>query len=378
MKKKLILFFTCLLSLDSFGQDLIAVNPIIDHYVKQEMQTVGIPGLAVAVIKNGKVLHGNTYGIANIEHNLPVSFQTAFQIASVSKLFTSTLVMKWIQEHKISLEDEIAKYLNDVPESWKNIKIKHLLAHEGGMIWPATLGGYTGTGNAKNFTVEPLEKLIASLKDSALVFVPGTKQAYQNGDYFVLQYILEHIGGKPIEQLLKSEIFSPLAMQNSGYDVEVRSFPYQLMQPIAHKSQNFTMGNGQLAIFKGFYSPASYAAGGMFLSLNDAIKWTMALDEEKFITPKLLAQITPRTAVNGGFTQMGWTIQNNEGYEMIGHSGGPGLGDIIRFPKEKLTVIVLSNYADMYPYLSQNIAKFYLENLTPQAMPKLFKRNLIK
>ena len=63
---------------------------------------------------------------------------------------------------------------------------------------------------------------------------------------------------------------------------------------------------------------------------------------------------------------------------MIGHSGGPGLGDIIRFPKEKLTVIVLSNYADMYPYLSQNIAKFYLENLTPQAMPKLFKRNLIK
>jgi CubicO group peptidase (beta-lactamase class C family) len=379
MKKIKLLLTAITVSCYCFAQKTTSLkNPVIDSYVKKEMQQIGILGLAVAVIKDGKVIHSNTYGIANIEYNLPVTQNTSFQIASVSKLFTSTLVMKWIQEKKISLDDYVTKYITDAPLSWKPIQIRHLLAHEGGIVWPATLGGYLGIGSSANFKVEKMEVLIKALKDSALVFQPGTKQAYQNGDYFVLQYILEKIGGKPIEQVLKQELFNPLGMNSSGYDVETRSFPFQTMFAIPNKSQNFTKGKNGPLIFKGFYSPASYCAGGMFLSLADGVKWITALDKETFINKSTQEQIRLKTAANGGFTQMGWTTQVNEGHEMIGHSGGPGLGDVVRFPKEKLTVIVLSNYADMYPYMAETIAKFYIKDIKLQDIPKTFDRNLAR
>jgi|GEM_PF-893517 len=353
-------------------------NPEIDRYIKKEMQELGIPGMAVAVVKDGKVMHNNTYGIANIEYNLPVTANTSFQIASVSKLFTSTLVMKWIQEKKLGLEDNISQYITASPTIWEPIKIKHLLAHEGGIRWPSTLGGYLGTAAATGVRVQPLDTLVQQLKDSSLVFEPGTRQMYQNGDYFVLQYILEKIGGKSIEQVFKDELFKPLGMTGSGFDVEVRNHPYQTMLPVANKSQNFTKGKNGPLIFKGFYSPASYCAGGMFLSLSDAIKWTIALDREVFITKNSQEQIIRRTPVNGGFTQLGWTIQDNEKHLMTGHSGGPGLGDVIRFPDEKLTIIVLSNYADMYPYMAQAIAKMYVPAIKLQEMPKSFERGLAR
>lgn len=352
-------------------------NPEIDRYINKEMQELGIPGMAVAVVKDGKVLHNKAYGISNIEYNLPVTASTTFQIASVSKLFTSTLLMKWLQEKKLNLEDEIGRYIPDAPVIWAPIKIKHLLAHEGGIRWPSTLGGYFGTA-AAGVRVEPLDTLVQKLKDSTLTFEPGTKQVYQNGDYFVLQYILEKIGGKPIEQVFKEELFTPLAMTHSGFDVEVRGHPYQTMLPVANKSQNFTRGKNGPLIFKGFYSPASYCAGGMYLSANDAVKWAIALDKEIFITKKIQDQIRTRTAVKGGFTQLGWTIQDNAGHQMIGHSGGPGLADIIRFPEEKLTIIVLSNYADMYPYMAQAIAKMYVKDIDLQDLPKSFERGLAR
>ncbi|MDF2382549.1 beta-lactamase family protein [Nostoc ellipsosporum NOK] len=353
-------------------------NSEVDKYVKKEMRELGIPGMAVAVIRDGKVLHQQTYGIANIEYKLPVTSGTTFQIASVSKLFTSTLVIKWMQEGKINLEDSINKYIMVAPQRWSGIRVKHLLSHEGGIRWPSTLGGYLGTAAVTSVRVEPLDTLVNNLKDSTLTFEPGSRQAYQNGDYFVLQYILEKIGGKPIEQLFRDELFHPLGMENSGYDVEVRSHPYQTMLPVTNKSQNFTKGKNGPLIFKGFYSPASYCAGGLFLSIADAVKWIKTLDQGKFITEAMQEQISRRTEVKGGFTQLGWTIENNNGHEMIGHSGGPGLADVIRFPEEKLTVIVLSNYADMYPYMAQAIAKLYIKDITLPAIPKVFDRGLAR
>jgi len=368
-----ILVLTLLFPFFCFAQK---TNPEIDRYIKKEMQELGVPGMAVAVVKDGKVLHSNTYGIANIEYNLPVTSNTTFQIASVSKLFTSTLVMKWIQEKKLDLEHGINQYISVIPAIWEPIKIKHLLAHEGGIRWPSTLGGYLGTVAATGVRVLPLDTLVQQLKDSTLVFEPGTKQMYQNGDYFVLQYILEKIGGKPIEQVFKEELFTPLGMASSGFDVEMRSHPYQTMLPVANKSQNFTNGKNGPLIFKGFYSPASYCAGGMFLSVSDAIKWAIALDREVFINKAIQEQITRSTTVKGGFTQLGWTIQDNEGHVMTGHSGGPGLADVIRFPEEKLTIIVLSNDADMYPYMAQTIAKMYVPAIKLQDLPRSFNRGL--
>ncbi|QMU31120.1 serine hydrolase domain-containing protein [Adhaeribacter radiodurans] len=373
MKKFVLL--TCLYYLicTCFAQK--STNPTkteIDAFVKKEMAEVGIPGLAVAVVKDGKVLHAGTYGIANVEWNQPVTQNTVFHIASVTKLFTSTLVLKWLQENKISLDDYISKYIAASPPTWKDIQIKHLLSHESGIPWPV--------GN--NEKIQTCEELVNSLKDSTLTFAPGTKESYMNGDYFALQHILEKIGGKPIEQLLAYEIFKPLNMNDSGFDKEIRNVPTQLMEPLRNKSQIFTKGKNQPFIFKNIYTQTSYASAGLYLSLADGIKWATALDKATFIRKDILAQVTDRMPLvkneKRSFSILGWTREENAGHLMVGHSGGPGLGDVLRFPDQKLTIIVLSNYADMLPYLAEAIARLYVKDLIPPKLAKSYDRGLIK
>ncbi|WP_454494333.1 serine hydrolase domain-containing protein [Arcticibacter tournemirensis] len=378
MMKNILLLLVLMMSSAVYARQTTVADPWIDSYIKHEVKEIGIPGMAVAVVRNGKVLHSNTYGIANIEHDIPVSESTAFQIASVSKLFTSTLLMKWIQQKKLSLEDKVSAYIPNTPETWSKITIGHLVAHESGVPWPASLGGSIGIAATEPFKVDSMPVLIEKLKAAPMNFEPGTKQSYVNGDYFLLQYIIEKIGGQPFELVLKKEVFDQIGMSNSGYDVEQRDLRVLTMVPLKHKSQNFTTGRNGPLIFKSFYAPTSYDAGGMFLSIRDALKWTIALDKQTLINASMQEEMKKETEIKGGFTQLGWTTQLNNGYQVIGHSGGPGLGDILRVPSEKLTVIVLSNFADMYPYISGNILQHYLPKFKPQEMPKTLKRNLVR
>jgi CubicO group peptidase (beta-lactamase class C family) len=360
------------------SQNKFPTEPFIDSYIKSEMETIGVPGMAVAVIKDGKVLHCNTYGTANIEYDIPVSKNTSFQIASVSKLFNSTLIMKWLQQKKIGMEDKISQYIPNTPAAWNKITIRHLLAHESGVPWPSSLGGNIGIKASEPFKVDSMGLLIEKLKSAPLTFETGTKNAYANGDYFLLQYIIEKIGAGPYEQVLKKEVFDEIGMMNSGYDIEERDLRVLTMFPVKNKSQNFTTGKNGPLIFKGFYAPTSYNAGGMFLSILDAVKWASSLDSAKLISPAMQQEMTEQTSLKSGFTQLGWTTQMNNGYQVIGHSGGPGLGDILRVPSEKLTVIVLSNFVDMYPYMAGHILKYYLPKFKPQDMPKTLTRNLVR
>jgi CubicO group peptidase (beta-lactamase class C family) len=177
----------------------------IDQLVRNEIDELHIPGMAVAVVEDGKILHAATYGVANIEWNEPVSMNTAFQIASVTKLFTSTLVMKYIQDGKIALDDPVTKYLTDAPASWKDIRVKHLLSHQSGIPWPASIGGFLGTRPSTSDKPASKEQVYKDMRDSALVFKAGEKESYINGDAFVLQMVLEKIGGKKITEILQEE-----------------------------------------------------------------------------------------------------------------------------------------------------------------------------
>ncbi|MEZ0453758.1 serine hydrolase domain-containing protein [Sphingobacterium thalpophilum] len=377
MKSSILCFAAILLWINSMGQPKPAHNEALDAYIAKEMKETGTLGMAVAVIKNGRILHSNTYGLANIEYGIPVSPRTNFAIASATKLFTSSLLMKWVQSGKISLEDPIGKFIPEAPK-WQDIKIQHLLAHEGGIVWPGALGGYLGIGASSEFKVEPIETVIKQLKDSSLVFPPGSKQAYQNGDYFVLQYIIEKIAGEPIETVLKKELLLPMQMLDGGFDVEYRGFPFQTMYPIPNKSQNFTKGKNGPLVFKGYYSPASFGAGGMFLSLSDLCKWAISLDRQTILKKEIQDVAVAATGLKGGFSKMGWAIQNNNGLAIAGHSGGPGLADILRVPQDNFTVIVLSNNADLYAYLAGEILKMYYPNYKPEKMPKSFTRKLVR
>src|SRR5205085_7153402 len=105
----------------------------VDEYIRGEMQTQQIPGLSLAVIKEGQIVLARGYGLANVEHQVPVKPETIFQSGSVGKQFTATAVMMLIEEGKLSLDDKLLKYFPDGPDAWRNITVRHLLTHTSGM-----------------------------------------------------------------------------------------------------------------------------------------------------------------------------------------------------------------------------------------------------
>ena len=350
----------------------------INLLVQQEMAELHIPGMAVAVVRDGKLLYSGTFGMANLEWEQAVTKNTAFQIASVTKLFTSTLVMKFIQDGKISLDDPVTNYLTDAPLSWKEVRVKHLLSHQSGIPWPASIGGFLGTRPSTSDKPATKEQVYKDMTDSALVFKPGQKESYMNGDAFVLQMVLEKIAGKNISEAFDEEVFSPLKMKNSGFDLETRNFPAQVMKPVKNKSQIFTKGQSGPLVYKSFYNPTSYCSGGLYTSLDDVVKWAVALDKEEFLRHNIVEQLKTKMPLNSSFTALGWNREMLNGHEAFGHSGGPGLGDILRFPEQKLTIIVFTNYADMYPYIAASIAKLYFPDISLPKAPKTLQRGFDK
>src|SRR4051812_23464525 len=150
------------------------------------------------------------------------------------------------------------------------------------------------------------------------------------------------------------------------------------MQPLKNKSQIFTKGKNGPLIYKSFYNPTSYCSGGLYISVEDAAKWAIALDEGKFLKPSIVEQLRSKMPLNGSFTSLGWNHENFNGHDGYGHTGGPGLGDILRFPEKKLTIIVFTNYADMYPYLAASIAKFYFPDIELKGITKTLDRGYDK
>jgi len=377
--KRVWLFFLLAFALISFvDKENYSRSREIDQLVKAEMQKWQIPGMAVAVVQNGNLIHIGTYGIANEEWNEPVTKSTAFQIASVTKLFTSTLVMKYLQEGKINLDDSITKFFPDAPNSWKDIRVKHLLSHQSGIPWPASIGGFLGTKASSTDKPASKAQVYKDMIDSAVTFKPGAKESYINGDAFVMQMVLEKIGGKDIESIFNEQVFGPLNMTNSGFDSENRNFPPQVMKPVKYKSQIFTKGKNGLLVYKSFYNPTSYCSGGLYMSINDAVKWAFSLDNATLIKTDIIDQLKTPMPLNGSFTALGWNHERFNGHDAYGHSGGPGLGDILRFPEKKLTIIVFTNDADMYPYLAATIATFFFPDIKLEPVTKKLERGYDK
>src|SRR5262245_47918020 len=124
---------TLLLCMLSMSITLLAQTGDVDAYVREQMNKQHIPGLALTIIKNGEVIKLESYGFANVEHQVPVKPETIFQSGSVGKQFTATAVMILVEEGKIALDDRISKYLDNIPKSWKRVTVRHLLTHTAGM-----------------------------------------------------------------------------------------------------------------------------------------------------------------------------------------------------------------------------------------------------
>lgn len=370
MKKNLCFLFSFLCSFLFFGQQNEKnIGKEIDQFVKQQMKSLKIPGMAVAVIKNGKIIKKTTYGFANLDWNSKVTNHTNFQIASCTKLLTSTLLLKTMYSGKISLEDPVSKYIPDCPKEWNAIKIENLISHSSGIADYYESDVYL-----------PTEKIVEAVKKLPLVFKTGSKQQYAQSDFMVLSYIFEKIYSKPFVQILKDEVAIPLKMNDGAFDMEFKvNGQFLRTDIIPEKVTTYYDLNGKMKAYKFLYPQYTYPAGGYFASIDDMANWALALDNE-VLFPNSFSRnfIYKADKIDGkdaGFSKVGWVTGTEDGVLYAGHSGGPGLADILRFPNEGYTFVVLSNDGELRPTFARAIASFYIKKLKPALKIEKFERD---
>lgn len=206
----------------------------IDDLVKTQMQERNIPGVSIAVVRNGEVVKAQGYGLSNVELNVAATPETVYQSGSLGKQFTSMLVMMLVEEGRMSLDDRIGKYIPDAPATWQNITVRHLLTHTSGI----STALYNHINMRQDYTEDELVKEIAALP---LDFQPGEKWSYSNPGYVMLGILVHKATGKFYGDLLREKIFEPLGMTTARIIDEADIIPnraagYRLVDGQAEES----------------------------------------------------------------------------------------------------------------------------------------------
>jgi CubicO group peptidase (beta-lactamase class C family) len=344
----------------SFGQKYLTKEA--EAFMKGAMSENHIPGLAFAVVKDGKVIQQGLYGKSNLSWNNTVDAQTVFQTASCSKLFTALLLGRLFDEKVLLPNQTMGELLDTIPYYWKPITIQQLASHQSG-IWIADFG------KAKN-----AKEAFELAKKERMEYEPGTRSFYVSSDYWILQYIIEKKTGLGYFEALKKYVLDPLGMQhtfvNNNDDSHIRT--HQII-PKEAQVYSFDKNSKQFMVSDMQFGKTGYTAGGVYTSIEDMAKIAQTLDEGKFLTAatqKLL--LTPSVLNDGkdGSFGIGLICETYQGYKISGHSGGPALADFVRFNDQKITFIVMSNQRGFYPYLAKGLATFYLQDLKMPQVPK--------
>ncbi|MGH9837753.1 MAG: serine hydrolase domain-containing protein [Blastocatellia bacterium] len=327
----------------------------VDEYVKAEMQKQRIPGLSIAVVKEGKIVKAEGYGVANVEHNVPAKPGTVYKIGSVSKQFLATGIMLLAQEGKLSVDDKVSRRLDGTTEVWKDITIRHLLTHTSGIVREAP--GFDP------FKVQKDADVIKTAFGLPLRFTPGEKYEYCNVGYFSLAEIIAGVSGKSWSEFLNERIFAPLAM------TATRSTTTSGIVP--NRAGGYDWNKEQMQNASDYL--AVRPSGAFLSSVLDLAKWDAALYTDKFLTASTREQMWTPVRLNSGATHpygFGWSLNPLGNHRQVHHGGSlPGFrSHFSRFVDDKLSIIVLTNSGSASPEtIVRGIAALYISDLSADA-----------
>jgi CubicO group peptidase (beta-lactamase class C family) len=275
----------------------------------------------VLVAKAGKVLFSKSYGMADVEWNVPNSSDTRFNIASMTKQFTAASILLLEDRGNLKTDDLVKKYLTDAPASWDKITIYHLLTHTSGI-----------SDDAAKYEPGTPDKL--TFRDVRLNFQPGEQWAYTNLGYIVLGYLLEKISGQTYEEFVQQNIFKPLGMNDSG----IMSF----VSVIPHRASGYWPGNNGIENAERFDPRIGFSAGSLYSTTPDLLRWEEGLFGGKLLSPASLRKMT--TPFKSDYA-CGLHVNRENGHLMTEHDGN-NIGfnaDMAYYPEEGIAVIVLAN-----------------------------------
>ncbi|BDC51901.1 hypothetical protein F183_A42160 [Bryobacterales bacterium F-183] len=285
----------------------------------------------VLVAEGGKIVLSKGYGMANLEWSIPASPETKFRLGSITKQFTGMSVLLLEQDGKLRTSDPIAQYIDKAPERWKGITIHHLLTHTSGIPNFTNFPDYAKTMMVAAPPAETMKRVV----DKPLDFDPGTKMSYSNSGYTLLGLIIEKASGMRYEDFLRTRIFEPLGMKDTGYDSD--------RTVISRRAAGYEMedeGTVRNASFIDMSIP--HAAGAMYSTTLDLAKWDEGLSAGKLLTPENYKRYFTADKNNYAY---GWTVGKRGTDTVLSHGGGiNGFATMIyRVPERKLVVVTLSN-----------------------------------
>lgn len=323
----------------------------VDDYVHAEMQKRNIPGLALAVVKDGEIIKTKGYGLANVELKVPVTTETVFKIGSVSKPIIAMGIMSLVEEGKISLDDKVSRYLDGTPNAWREITIRHLLSHTSGIVREAP-----GFDSAK---IQADADVIKTAYPLPLTFAPGEKYEYCNVGYFSLAEIIRRVTGKPWAEFLSERIFRPLGMNATRTTVFDEIVPNRAN---AYSFQNGKLRNAEVYL-------ALRPSGAFLSTIMDLAALGGALDSPGFLSPETRTLMWTPFKLNDGANSvygLGWALDEVNGHKRIRHAGSLNgfKSEFARFANDRVSVIVLTNLNEAAPNeIAVGVAAFYIPAL---------------
>lgn len=314
----------------------------------------GVPGMAVAILRDGKLFQKLTLGSSNLATHEPVSSATPFQLASTTKIFASTGVLLLVADGKVNLDDAIGDHLDGLPTAWRRVTIRQLLSHTSG------LPDITRTTGRLDLVADDWESALPIVAYEPFQFLPGSAWAYDQTNYALLQRLIERVSGIAFEDFLERRLFRPLGMQNTFFPSSQRkcavNYKREKDGPIVERPELS-------------FPRYIHAAGGLCSSLDDLIQWSGALDSGKIIPRDLLKQAqTPTRLADGTHAKvgpqvsygLGWAIDTTPGHRWAGHSGGNSTV-FRKYLDDHLTIVVLHNGASDPDAIANSVARSMLQ-----------------
>ena len=314
------------------------------------------PGCALAVVKDGSIVHSKGYGLANVEHGVPITPQTVFDIGSTSKQITAASILLLAQDGKLSLDDDIRKHIPEMPDYGTPVTLRHLLHHTAGLrdyIELLRLGEISFEDVATDD-----DGLVALSRQKSLDFKPGSEHSYSNSGYFLLSLVVKRVSGKTLRDFAQERIFTPLGMTSTQIlDDHTLVIPRRAASYAPRRDGGFRIVTANWE---------QTGDGAVQTTVEDLAKWDRNFYDPKVGGPGLVEQLQVKGVLNDGTTipyARGLIVNEHRGLRRVLHGGGWAgyLAEMIRFPDERLSVITLCNRQDVNPTgLAMQVAELYL------------------
>ncbi len=320
------------------------------------------PGCTCAVMRDGEVVYSRAFGMANLEHDVPLTPRSVFHVASASKQFTAASIALLALRGQLSLDDDIRTYVPEMPDFGETITIRHVIHHTSGMAYEGLGMLSNGWRGEQSYGRMDNTEILATLsRQRTLRFRPGEEHLYSNAGYYFLTEIVKRVSGTSLREFAEENIFRPLGMANTHFDNDHTAI-------VKNRADSYTRLPGVLRRYVD--KEDRFGAIGLLTTAEDLLRWARNFDNMRVGGPNFIELMLTRGTFNNGDTlnySFGLRNTGYRGLKTVHHSGASAgfSAKLLRFPEQRFAVAVLCNLqrTAWAPALAYSVADIHLSDV---------------